>query len=189
MAAIVSRPIKAPYGPAAQKVYDLLSAPGFRDMSQHDSDRIQVTVNRAFDVSPDRVFSAWLVPRMLGQWMFGARLRDENVVRLDLDPQVGGRFSLKVEREGMLLDHVGEYREIEHPSRLVFTWEISGQSDDEASVVSIDIVPSGGGCELTLTHSMDARWSGYEERTRDAWSTMLDALAGLPVAANPLRDR
>lgn len=188
MAAIVSRPILATYGWAAQKVYDLRSAPGYHDMSQHAADRIHVTVNRAFGVPPDRVFLAWLVPRMLGQWMFGPRIRDENVVRLDLDPQVGGRFSLKVEREGLLVDHVGEYLEIEHPTRLVFTWAISGQSDDAPSVVSIDIAASGGGCELTLTHSMDVRWSGHEERTRHAWATMLDAMAELPVAANPFRD-
>ena len=158
-------------------------------MSQHPSDRIHVTVNRVFAVPPDRVFSAWLVPRMLGQWMFGPRIREENVVRLDVDPQVGGRFSLKVERNGVLVDHVGEYLEIEHPTRLVFTWEVSGQSDDEPSVISIDILPLGGGCELRLTHSMDARWSEHAQRTRVAWLTMLDALAELPVAASTYPER
>lgn len=150
--------------------------------------RIEVTVSRTFEVPPDRVFSAWLVPRMLGQWMFGPRVRDENVVRLDLDPRVGGRFSLKVERQGELVDHVGRYLEIEHPTRLVFTWAIEGLPHDEPSVVSIDIAPRGDGCELTLTHTMDARWSEYAERTSSAWLTMLDALAELPVAANPLQD-
>ncbi len=157
-------------------------------MNQPTADRIHVIVTRIFAVPAHRVFSAWLVPRMLGQWMFGPRVRDENVVRLDLDPKVGGRFSLKVLREGVLVDHIGEYLEINHPSRLVFTWAVSGGSDEESSVVSIDIAPADDGCELTLTHTMDARWSGHEERTQKAWSTMLDALATLPVAANPFRD-
>ena len=157
-------------------------------MTHHTPGNIDVTVSRTFDVPPDRVFSAWLVPRMLGQWMFGPRVREENVVRLDLDPRVGGRFSLKVERQGELVDHVGRYLEIEHPTRLVFTWAIKELSDDEPSVVSIDIAPKGEGCELTLTHTMDARWSEYSERTSSTWATMLDALAELPVAANPFQD-
>lgn len=157
-------------------------------MTQDAPEKIHVTVTRAFSVPPDRVFSAWLVPRMLGQWMFGPRVRDENVVRLDLDPRVGGRFSLKVERDGVLVDHVGHYLELEHPTRLVFSWAIEGLSDADPSVVSIDIVPQRNGCELALTHTMDARWSEYREATRSAWSTMLDALARLPVTANPLRD-
>lgn len=155
----------------------------------HDAPgKIHISVTREFGVPPDRVFSAWLVPRMLGQWMFGPRVRDENVVRLDLDPRVGGRFSLKVERDGVLVDHVGRYLELQHPTRLVFTWAIRDRSEGEPSVVSIDIVPKGDGCELTLIHTMEARWSEYVERTRSAWSTMLDALATLPVAADPLRD-
>lgn len=157
-------------------------------MAPDEPEKIHVSVTRAFAVPPDRVFSAWLVPRMLGQWMFGSRVRDENVVRLDLDPRVGGRFSLKVERDGVMVDHVGHYLELEHPTRLVFTWAIKDFSDHDPSVVSIDIAPRGAGCELALTHSMDARWSDYAERTRIAWSTMLDALARLPVTANPLRD-
>jgi len=171
-----------------QNLYDFSTSPESPDMSQDPRRKIDVTVSRTFDVPPDRVFSAWLVPRMLGQWMFGPRVRDENVVRLDLDPRVGGRFSLKVERQGVLVDHVGRYLEIEHPSRLVFTWEIENLPDDEPSVVSIDIAPKGNGCELTLIHTMDARWSEYTGRTSSAWATMLDALAGLPVAANPFHD-
>ena len=140
---------------------------------------IEVRAVRYFEASPERVFDAWLVPRTLGQWMFGPRVREENVVRLDVDPRVGGSFSLKVERNGEIIDHVGQYLEIERPYRLVFTWAIKGQSDDEPSQVRIDIATSGSGCVLTLVHSMDAKWAEYAQRTQDGWNTMLDALAGL----------
>lgn len=140
---------------------------------------IEVRVTRYFEADPERVFDAWLVPRTLGQWMFGPRVREENVVRLDVDPRVGGRFSLKVERNGEIIDHVGRYLEIERPHRLVFTWAIKGQSDDEPSQVRIDIAASSSGCVLTLVHTMDAKWAEYAQRTQDGWNTMLDALAGL----------
>lgn len=157
-------------------------------MTQEPPSKIHVTVSRTFDVPPDRVFSAWLVPRMLGQWMFGPRVRDENVVRLDLDPRVGGRFSLKVDRKGVLIDHIGQFLEIDYPTGLSFTVAIKDLPDEEPSVVLIVIAPREHGCELTLTHTMDARWSEHAGRTSDAWATMLDALAELPVAANPFQD-
>lgn len=140
---------------------------------------LEVRAIRYFEAAPERVFDAWLVPRVLGQWMFGPHVRQENVVRLDVDPRVGGRFSLKVERNGEIVDHVGQYLEIERPHRLVFTWAVKGQSDDAPSQVHIDIVASSSGCVLTLVHSMDAKWTEYAQRTQDGWNTMLDALAGL----------
>ncbi len=142
-------------------------------------DSVEVRVSRYLDASPERVFDAWLVPRVLGQWMFGPRVRDENVVRLDVDPRVGGGFSLKVERNGVLIDHVGRYLEIERPHRLAFTWAVKGTSDDAPSRVDLDIAASGSGSVLALTHVMDAQWAEYAQRTHDGWNTMLDALAGL----------
>lgn len=157
-------------------------------MTDYRPQHIQVEVSRDFCVSPDRVFSAWLVPRMLGQWMFGPRVREENVVRLDVDPRVGGRYSLKVERASERIEHVGEYLEIDHPRRLAFTWSIVGEPAGAPSVVAIDIVPTAPGCRLTLKHTMDASCAGRAERTRTGWSTMLDALAELPVATRPAQD-
>ena len=140
---------------------------------------VEVRVTRFLNATPERVFDAWLVPRTLGMWMFGPRVRDENVVRLEVDPRVGGRFSLKVERKGELIDHVGEYLELQRPDRLAFTWAIEGQSDEAPSRVHIDIVASGSGSVLTLVHSMDAKWSDYAARTEQGWNTMLEALATL----------
>lgn len=140
---------------------------------------VEVRVTRFFNASPERVFDAWLVPRTLGMWMFGPRVRDENVVRLDVDPRVGGRFSLKVERGGEVVDHVGQYLQMDRPGRLAFTWAVKGQSDDAPSRVLIDIAASGNGSVLTLVHTMDAKWADYAARTEQGWNTMLEALAAL----------
>lgn len=47
------------------------------------------TVERQFEVTPEKVFDAWLDPDRLAQWMFGPKVRDEEIVRLTLDPKVG----------------------------------------------------------------------------------------------------
>lgn len=137
---------------------------------------VKVRVTRRFDVSPERIFDAWLDPEMIGRWMFGPALREEEVLRIAVDASVGGSFSFLVRRQGEEIDHVGKYREIDRPRRLVFTWGIIGSSEDE-SLVIIDIVPRETGSELTLTHEMDPKWADYASRTEAAWTKMLDALA------------
>jgi uncharacterized protein YndB with AHSA1/START domain len=136
---------------------------------------INVSVSRHFNVSPERLFDAWLDPEMIGNWMFGPALREEEVLRVVADARVGGSFSFLVRRQGQEIDHVGKYREIDRPRRLVFTWGIAGDSEDE-SLVIIEIVPQGTGAELTLTHEMDPKWADYASRTEAAWAKMLEAL-------------
>ncbi len=135
-----------------------------------------VTVRRRFAAPAERVFDAWLDPEMIGQWMFGPKLREEEIVSLTVDPQVGGRFSFLVRRQGKELDHVGKYLEIDRPRRLVFTWGIAGFSVDETDV-TIEIVPLDAGCELKLTHRKV--WTDYAQRTEAGWTTMVGVLAKL----------
>jgi len=138
---------------------------------------VNVTVSRHFSAPPERVFDAWLDPAMIGRFMFGPALRDETIIHLKVDARVGGAFSFKVRRGDMEIDHVGTYREITRPRRLVFTWGILGESVDE-SVVSIEITPHDDGCELTLTHEMQPQWAGFAQRVEQGWTTMLAALEG-----------
>jgi uncharacterized protein YndB with AHSA1/START domain len=138
----------------------------------------KVVVTHRFAATPERVFDAWLSPAMIGQWMFGPALRDEEIVRIMLDPHVGGTFSFVVRREvdgrAQEIDHVGRYLEIERPHRLVFTWSVAGTGSD--SRVIVEIAPAGDGAELILTHELDPDWADYADRTRTGWTTMLGAL-------------
>ena len=137
---------------------------------------VHVRVKRRFDAPAERVFDAWLDPRLIGQWMFGKALREEEVLRIAVDARLGGAFSFLVRRQGQEIDHVGRYLSIERPTRLEFTWGIAGESAEE-SRVTVEIVPDGTRCELTLTHEMDAKWAEYAKRTEAGWTRMLDVLA------------
>lgn len=139
----------------------------------HDSR--DVRVSRWFDASPERVFDAWLAPDLIRKWMFGPALRDEEVLRVELDARVGGTFSFLVRRQGELVDHVGRYLEIDRPRRLAFTWGTDRDPPD-SSRVGIDIVRLENGAELTLTHRLHADWADYADRVEAAWTKMLDAL-------------
>src|SRR5262245_31903207 len=137
-------------------------------ISMNAESNVNVQVTRRFSSSPERVFDAWLDPEMIGRWMFGAALREEEIVRLSLDARVGGSFSFVVRRQGQEIDHIGTYRVIDRPRKLTFTWGIAGESEDE-SLVIIDIVPLETGCELSLNHAMDSKWAEYADSAKASW--------------------
>ena len=137
-----------------------------------------VRVTRRIDASAERVFDAWLDPSLIGQWMFGPRLREEEIIHLKVDGQVGGKFSFLVRRQGHEIDHVGTYETLDRPQRLVFTWGIAGDSAEESRVI-VAIVSLDSGCELTLTHEMHPKWAEYRDRTQAGWTRMTDTLAAV----------
>ena len=140
---------------------------------------IDVHVSHHFNASPERVFDAWLTPQDMDRWLFGTHVQDVKLLRLEVDPQVGGRFSLQVRRSGQFIEHTGHYLELERPHRLAMTWAVKGAPDDAYSRIRIDLAASGTGCVLILTHRMDAKWAAHAPQVRDGWSAMLDALGGL----------
>lgn len=135
----------------------------------------QVKVVKEFNASAETVFEAWLDTEMISQWMFGPGLRDEEIIRLETNPEVGGTFSFVVRRGDEELKHKGTYREVDRPNRLVFTWGVNEEAGNE-SVVTIDITATEDGCRLTLVHEMASKWEEYRERTREGWTHMLDKL-------------
>lgn len=145
------------------------------------SQPVRACVVHRYTASPERVFDAWLDPKMIAKFMFGPHLRDEEILHLKVDARVGGKFSFLVRRQGTDIDHVGQYFELARPHRLVFSWSAIApgyaQKSDEASRVTIDIAPKGQGCELTLTHEIPAEWADYADRTKQGWTKMTDALA------------
>lgn len=131
-----------------------------------------VTVQRAFDASPERVFDAWLEPADIKEWMFPSST--DEIMSIDIDPVEGGDFSFKVRRDDDVINHTGQYTEINRPRRLAFNWGI--EADEGEDHVTITILPKNPGSEVTLTHELAPEWADYADRTAKAWTSMLDAL-------------
>jgi uncharacterized protein YndB with AHSA1/START domain len=130
-----------------------------------------------FNIGPGKVYDAILDPKMIGRFMFGPLLREEEIIHIENQPRVGGEFSFLVRRGKDQIDHVGRYLELARPNRIVFTWAI--KSDEGGSVVFIDITPTAEGCTLTLTHEMPPQWADFADLSRAAWEKMLGVLATL----------
>lgn len=136
---------------------------------------VSLQVSRRFDASAERVFDAWLDPGTMRHWLF--TMNDSEIVRAELDPWVGGRFTFVDRRDDGDIEHVGEYLEIARPYRLVFRFAVP-QFSPEYDRVTIEITRLGGGCELMLTTELSPGiFEKWGEQTKQGWTTMLGALA------------
>lgn len=101
------------------------------------------------------------------------------MIRVEIDPRVGGRFNFTDRRPGAPpmggdVEHVGEYLEIDRPRRLVFSFVVSGFLDN-VSTIALDFAPApGGGTDITLTHV--GVLEDYAKRTEAGWGGILERL-------------
>ena len=133
---------------------------------------VEVRVSHRFSQPPERVFDAWLDPENAGRWLFATPTGQ--MIGVEIDPHVGGSFVFVDRREGENIEHTGQYLKIARPRRLAFTFAVPKYSK-LSTTVTIDIVPTAAGCELSLTH--DGVLSEYATRTQEGWGTILSGLA------------
>jgi uncharacterized protein YndB with AHSA1/START domain len=135
-----------------------------------------VTVTRRFEQPPERVFHTWLDPSRVAKW-FAPGLG--TMTKVEIDARVGGRFNFTQDRKGEAAVHIGEYKVIERPRHLVFTWTTPDQGDEDPSIVTIEIVADGTGSRLTLTHDMAPKWASWGERVQHGWTAMVEGIAAV----------
>jgi uncharacterized protein YndB with AHSA1/START domain len=134
--------------------------------------RRDLIVTHPVSASPERVFDAWLDPKDARLFLFATA--DGEMVRAEIDPRVGGRFTFVDRRPGQgEVEHAGEYLDIDRPRRLVFSFGVPGFSA-EMTRVTIAIAADGEGSLVTLTH--EGVLADYAERTREGWTRILAGL-------------
>ncbi len=132
---------------------------------------VTIQVVRAFAHSAEIVFDAWLDPKIAGQFLFATP--DGVMTKVEIDAKVGGKFNITERRGDQDAVHVGEYVEVDRPRRLKFRFGDNQAFD--ATFVTVEIVATAGGCELTLTHEgVGAEW---ETQTHKGWMGILERLA------------
>ena len=133
---------------------------------------VSLTVERRIAAPPEKVFDAWLDPEGLGRWLFATP--DGVMEKVEVDPRVGGGFTIVERRGADLAEHFGEYVALDRPRRLAFDFWTSMSA--ERTRVTVTLAPDGEATFLTLCH--DGVWANYEARTRQGWTMIVDNLAG-----------
>lgn len=143
------------------------------------SDQVQIEVVQSLKVSAQQVFDSWLQPNAIRRWLSAAMQAkglSGEIIQVDVDARVGGRFCFADQRPSGPAFHWGTYQAIESPTRLSFTWNAGDQwldSDDPSSLVTIRLTATADGCLAQLVHCMDAEWQEYAERTKAGWANLL----------------
>jgi uncharacterized protein YndB with AHSA1/START domain len=134
-------------------------------------------LERTFDASPEAVFDAWTNPDVLRRWW--AAGPDWETPLAEVDLRVGGsyRLSMRDPESGMTPTVAGEFREVERPRRLVYTWtwESMPDSPSAGSIVTVDFEEDDGRTKVTLLH----RGLGTDEsrgQHEHGWNACLDNL-------------
>ena len=129
----------------------------------------RVEISRRLPAPVGEVFRWWTEPDRLEQWMSPV-----GTVEASVDLRVGGSFRIVMRGEGVVIEHVGEYREIDEPRRLVFTWS-SPFTGQEPSIVTVELEPDGAaGTMVRIVHS--ALPEAAAESHAGGWGSMFDRL-------------
>ena len=143
-------------------------------MTQSSTTKATATVRAThrYDAPPERVFDAWLDPKIAGRFLFATPTGQ--MVKAEIDPRVGGKFSFTDRRPDMGdVEHVGAYVEIDRPRRLVFDFAVPAY-EPTLTRITLDFAPSGSGTELTLTH--EGVFEEYVKQTEGGWAMILGGL-------------
>ena len=149
-------------------------------LSSNAVENYTLSITRDFKASPEKVFQAWTDPEILVKW-FGPKEVSTESAQIDL--RIGGEyhFTLKLP-DGKIVDHHGEYREIDPPKKLVFTGILDGQgcAGSEGvfaeTLVTVEFQDLGGATRLVLTHDFLPTQDSRDSHSF-GWNGSFDCLA------------
>lgn len=149
-------------------------------------DEAVAEVRQHLAASPARVFAAFAEASLVSRWLTPSHDVVLRVVQFDF--RVGGVYRFAYDVPGGATMFVnGEYRRIEPPSSLVFSWNIE-PPDEHAGVrseVTVTLTPRGTGTDLRIRHA-HLTLPGACERHGAGWRGALNHLEAL---LPHLRDR
>ena len=139
-----------------------MSAPG----------EFSVTVRREIAAPAETLFDAWLDAQSLGTWL---RPRVVSETRAENDPREGGDFRIVMVQDQSDILHQGTYREIDRPSRLVFTWS-SPETEHRDSLVTVTFEPLRSGSTIVEIHQVGLPDEESRAGHTEGWSDILAEL-------------
>jgi uncharacterized protein YndB with AHSA1/START domain len=146
----------------------------------------KLVIRRVLPATREEVFAAWTDPESIRDWMCPGEIVSAEA---ELDLRVGGayRIVMKGQTREYEVEHTGEYRVVDSPSKLVFTW-ISKGTEYRPTLVTVELLDRGDQCELILTHERFPTADAMK-RHRGGWSQIAARLAEYLQKRAPARPR
>jgi uncharacterized protein YndB with AHSA1/START domain len=142
--------------------------------------QLTLELTRVFPAARSGVFGAFSDPTQLAKWWGPEGF---TIPSLEFDPRVGETYRIEMQPpEGGPFFLSGEFREVDPPARLAFTfvWE-DPDPDDVENLAELSFRDLGGSTEISLTQGpfkTEARRALHS----DGWSDSFDKLERLIAA-------
>jgi uncharacterized protein YndB with AHSA1/START domain len=141
------------------------------------SEELMLEMERVLPGPPAVVFSAFSEPDELARWWGPAGFTTPS---LEFQARVGEGYRIQMQPpEGDAFYLTGEFREVDPPTRLAFTfvWE-EPDDDDVETHVALSFRPSGESTEVALTQG-PFKTEARRELHHDGWADSFDKLERL----------
>ena len=134
-------------------------------------------IERTFAAPAERVFEAWTSEEVLRRWLHGMPGWETPTAEVDL--RVGGtiRIVMRDPADGTEAGATGEYRVVDPPHRLVFTW-IWDHERDRPQLIELEFTERDGTTTVLMTNSSIPTQEGRESQRR-GWDYCYDNLERL----------
>lgn len=147
---------------------------------------VVLRLSRRFNAPRERVFEAWTNEDVLKKWWAAQPSWDTPVAEVDARPGGSYRLAMRDPDSGETHTLVGEYREVNPPERLVYTWtwesNVDAMSGSENTLVEVDFREDGDATEVVVTHSGFAT-PELRDMHAHGWNGCLDNLERRVFAA------
>ena len=144
------------------------------------SGELTLEMKRLLPAAPSVAFAGFSEPNELAKW-WGPQ--GFTIPSTDFEPRVGGTYRIEMQPpEGDLFYLTGEFRDVDRPARLAFTfvWE-DPDPDDVETLVDLSLRDLDGSTEVALTQG-PFKTEARRELHRDGWTDSFDKLEHLMSA-------
>ena len=144
------------------------------DSASHDPTAIRI--ERTFRAPVEAVFAAWTSAEMLRRWYPPGHDWDTPVAEVDV--RVGGRLRIVMRSpSGDEFGGGGEYREIDPPRRLVFTWAWDrSEAAEGTQLVEVEFTDNRDGTTTVVMINRGLRDERSKGSHREGWEGSFDNL-------------
>ena len=134
-----------------------------------------IAMSRTINGKVQNVFDHWLIPVFIENWIFSTDDSSTHILKMENTVRRGGTFFYSVKAGSKEKTYGGEYRKLDIPNLLEFSW-ISSEHPKAESILTVRFEAVGDKTRLKLSAKLHPALAHLQEAEKSEWSARLDRL-------------